>query len=164
MSDSLYDPKEYDFVPKYYQMDPETEDLLPGSSQLLDGMKVLIASPNLRERPEDGAKDWVFDRLVTNSRWCTVTHLEVLNSKYQSSVVQFIGVYENGSKVFRTHGKETAWFVKKDSVTSAKVAQTNRYRMLHDMVGTLLKSTPPSSEFFDDQVEEITQQIIRMFS
>jgi hypothetical protein len=163
VSDYEYDPDDYNFVPKYYQMDPKTEDLLPSSSHLADGMVVLIADPNQRERPEDGAKDWAFDRLVEKSRWCTVTHLEMFNQKYRPTAYQFIGVYEDGSKRIRMCGKTTGWFVKLDSVAESLRISNAKYRNLHTMVGELMRSTPPPSEIIDDQIEEVTQQILEMF-
>jgi hypothetical protein len=163
MSDSLYNPDEYNFVPKFYKMNPKTEDLLPGSGQLVNGMVVLIADPDMRERPENGESDWVFNRLTERNRWCTVTNFEITNKKYCETGYQFIGVYADGTKVIRMGNLSSAWIVKLDSIADAIKAQGDRHRNVHTIVTELLKSTPPDDiDSFNEQVDEITKQLLKV--
>lgn len=98
------------FVEKYYMMNPETEDVLLDGTELRDGMTVLL------ENPIDRASYGVSDRMHTvlkKNRWCTVTKLNVY---VDSNTVRFVGVYEDGTKIARTHNVPTPWLVKLDSI------------------------------------------------
>jgi hypothetical protein len=120
-------------VPKYYRMDPKTEDMLPDGRYLADGMVVLFADPDNRERPEsltDG-NDWLKEKLLERNRWCKVTHFNITNS---GDTAAFIGVYEDGSKRPIRMGLGYAWLVKIDSIEESAVLVTKRAAQVQDLV------------------------------
>jgi len=150
-------------VPKFYKMNPATDELLPDGTRLANGMVVLLSSPDFRVRIENPMDDWELARALENNRWCTVSNVRVMDG-HGNKIVSFIATYEDGTQSKKTYDTSYSWLAKKDSISIAEIAKTERYRALHSMVSDLLGSTPPASEFFDDQVEEITQQMLRMFS
>jgi hypothetical protein len=151
-------------VPKYYQMDPETEDLLPNGSSLANGMKVLLADPDERGRPEK-TEDWELDRALERNRWCTITDLKI-----KGQLVIFVAVYADGTKRKRKSYLHHSWLVKIDSITDSMVKATKRYNDILDIVKEGFDkhdeycctncyggSDAPSNE---DLAEEITKKIL----
>lgn len=99
------------FVEKYYVMDPKTEDLLFDGYKIKNGMYVLIESHGMREDmgAELGQDQMYLARM--NNRWCMVAELS-----FTETMVQFIGVYDDGTKMKRNVNIEHAWFVNIDSI------------------------------------------------
>ncbi|AXQ61305.1 hypothetical protein SEA_LIBERTYBELL_64 [Streptomyces phage LibertyBell] len=148
------------YVQKFQRMDPKTEELLTHGEYLADGMVVLV-EPRLRvDLKRDHLSDWEVERAFENNQWCTVSNVE-----YDSyhRVIMFVGTYADGTKIKRSFGRDYSWVVKIDSLSDSMQLATARYQNLHAMVGGLLASNPPASEFFDDQVEETTRQILKLF-
>jgi hypothetical protein len=140
-------------VPKFYDMDPKTEDMLPSGRYLANGMKVLIASSNTRSRTDDLSVDWVHDAAITNNRWCTVTHLEVINNH-----TRFVGVYEDGTKRMRVAATTEAWLVKIDSITEANKLATARYAEVFALIEdamTVAMEIDSSEEPDGDKVNQV---------
>jgi hypothetical protein len=139
-------------VPKYYTMDQKTEDLVPNGKHLANGMKVLIANPDFRERPEElgnesrrTPSDWLKDKILMRNRWCTVTHVEIAS---HTNTVQFVGVYDDGTKRQWVMGVGHAWLVKKDSIPDPVLAEEKEaerynsiYRIVEDALDALDQHT-----------------------
>lgn len=125
-------------VRKYYTLDNKTEDILPNGRHLADGMVVMIEDPDCRERPEEVGKevrgtdtDWLLNRVLLNNRWCTVSHAEIING---GETVQFVGIYEDGTKRSRSMGINKAWLVKIDTIRDSENQMTDRYNSVHNVV------------------------------
>ena len=125
-------------VPKYYTMDPETEDMLPDGTHLANGLRVLIADPDQRERPEKlgvnelgVTQDWLRQRLLDRNRWCTVSHFKFTNN---GQTVSFVAVYEDGTKSKYNIGASYAWLVKTDSVHEVGKIDGENYRKVVKIV------------------------------
>jgi len=102
------------FASKNFIMDPATDDMIYGS-ELEEGMIVLMGDSLIREdpaqffqTPEEERSEYTENRLRQSARWCRVTKL-----RYHGHIVQFIGVYEDGTKVSRSYANSYAWYVKK---------------------------------------------------
>lgn len=99
-------------VPRDYIMDPGTEDLIRGE-RLGDGMVVLIGDHMMREDPDqENLSPHQGVRLRENNRWCLVTDLRFTN-RHDNSLVDFIGVYADGTKTGRRYSDSYLWLVKK---------------------------------------------------
>ena len=102
-------------VPLYYVMDPKTEDLVYGD-ELRDGDIVLIESGLVRfSIPKNWAEVREHERVKTleNSRWCVITKLRRTPSYGDhNSILNFIGVYDDGTKMSRSFSESYAWFRK----------------------------------------------------
>ena len=102
-------------VPLDYVMDPETEDLVYGD-ELREGDIVLIESGLIRlSIPKNWADVHEYDRLKTleNSRWCVITKLRrPTGYEDHNTILNFIGVYEDGTKMSRSFSGTYAWFRK----------------------------------------------------
>ena len=101
-------------VPLDYVMDPKTEDVVYGD-ELRDGDVVLIESGLRYSIPKNWAEVCEYDRvkILENSRWCVITKLRRLPGyEGSNSVLNFIGVYEDGTKMSRSFSESYAWFRK----------------------------------------------------
>ena len=102
-------------VPLDYVMDPKTEDVVYGD-ELRDGDIVLIESGLVRYSiPKNWAEVREYERvkILENSRWCVITKLRRIPSYGGSnSILNFIGVYEDGTKMSRSFSEAYAWFRK----------------------------------------------------
>ena len=102
-------------VPLYYMMNPETEDLVYGD-ELRDGDIVLIETGLVRfSIPKNWAEVREYERVKTleNSRWCMITKLRRTPGYGDSNwILNFIGVYEDGTKMSRSFSESYAWFRK----------------------------------------------------
>ena len=103
-------------VPLDYVMDPKTEDLVYGD-ELRDGDVVLIESGLVRfSIPKNWAEVSEHERVKTleNSRWCVITKLRRTPVAVMSSalIINFIGVYDDGTKMSRSFSEWHAWFRK----------------------------------------------------
>lgn len=145
--------KEYgalkNLVPKYYVLNPETEDMLPSGRVLKNGMKVLVEDPDRRQRPENFTKgDWARDWILVENRWCTVTHFTFTDRN-----VQFIAVYDDGTKRQRKVPADCAWIVKKDSVKAVNDK--------HDAVRAILEKVYNAAEEHSiPDFEKLTKKIL----
>ena len=103
-------------VPLDYVMDPKTEDLVYGD-ELREGDIVLIESGHVRHSiPKNWAEVREHERVKTleNSRWCVITKLRMIpgcDGDY-NSIINFIGVYDDGTKMSRSFSEGHAWFRK----------------------------------------------------
>lgn len=111
-------------VDKFYAMDPDTDEFLPDGKHLKNGLCVLIEDSNKRASTNDMAQDWGWDRALKENRWCTVTELKFLVS---DTHIQFIGVYEDGTKRVRKHMMDEPWLAKISSENNAEVESSKRY-------------------------------------
>ena len=102
-------------VPLDYVMDPKTEDLVYGD-ELREGDIVLIESGHVRHSiPKNWAEVREHERVKTleNSRWCVITKLRRIPGFWgHNMIVNFIGVYEDGTKMSRSFSEVHAWFRK----------------------------------------------------
>lgn len=105
-------------VPQYYTMDPETELMVPSGDWLRVGMVVLIANPYLRAN-ENNREHHQKNRYQIANRWCEVSYLQYVVNGHLSKIpmskcmVQFIGIYGDGSKHQRRANIYEGWLVKK---------------------------------------------------
>lgn len=96
------------FVPIGYVMNPADEDLIRGEN-LRDGMVVLIEDILVRDAPDtlgEKSTPYAVTRVLAASRWCKVTQLK------QGSIVSFVGVYGDGTKMSRAYSDRYFWLVK----------------------------------------------------
>lgn len=101
-------------VPRDYVMNPETEDLVYGD-ELRDGDIVLIEAGLVRKSlPKNWAEVRDYERIqaLENSRWCVITKLRRSPVYDHNVILNFIGVYEDGTKMSRTFSESYAWFRK----------------------------------------------------
>jgi hypothetical protein len=104
------------YVGPLFTMNPETEDLIRGT-QLEEGMIVLIHDPTNRyEDPKKYENVEVIEpyghaRLLREGRWCKVTEIF---QRRESDVLQFIGLYSDGTKHNRMYNESWCWYVKTD--------------------------------------------------
>lgn len=102
-------------VPLDYVMDPKTEDLVYGD-ELRDGDVVLIETGLVRfSIPKNWAEVREYERvkILENSRWCVITKLRrTPGYGDHNSILNFIGVYEDGTKMSRSFSESYAWFRK----------------------------------------------------
>jgi len=114
------------YAPLDYDMDPEFDDLIRGD-ELQDGMIVLIEE--MREDPSrllhDEEHPYVLKRIRETARWCTVTKLRFVPYPDAGQLVEFIGVYADGTKASRRYNESWFWFVKKDSIPSTDEERTD---------------------------------------
>lgn len=110
------------FVPKFYEMDPEVDDLLPDGTCLRDGMVVLIEDSLIRADEERADSKWELARLREVNRWCEVSHV-LITPRHDGSrpLIQFIGIYPDGTKRKRTYDSSYAWLVRLFSITDGEV-------------------------------------------
>jgi hypothetical protein len=118
-------------VPRYFDMDPTTDDLISRGDKLKNGMVVLLEADILRgnpnARPGSTMYDYETKKSKESNRWCMVTELEVRSSRdngYTNKLVEFVGVYSDGTKRKRTYGNDYAWFVKLDSFPDYQANKT----------------------------------------
>lgn len=113
MSDTTGTKQE--FVPQFYQMDPRIEDVIPTSRHLIEGMKVLIESPHSRINTDGitGAanRGAIGYSALRSNRWCTVSDISFIGD-----MVNFIGTYDDGSRMTRRHHVGESWIVKADTM------------------------------------------------
>lgn len=95
------------FEDKYYQMDPRTEDLLYDGSGLIEGMVVLIESPDQRVDVDEELIGVRLERAMRYNRWALVTHIEL-----NEALVEFIAVYQDGSKKKISVDRSWGWYFK----------------------------------------------------
>ncbi|QCB93334.1 hypothetical protein [Cellulomonas shaoxiangyii] len=103
------------YVDRFYEMDPQHDDLIRGSG-LADGMVVLIEDHLFRADPDriSTGDDWSRyeqHKARENNRWCTVSELH----RYRD-LVEFVGLYADGTKVPRRYNESFYWLVKKASL------------------------------------------------
>ena len=106
------------YVSKFYEMDPEVDDLVPDGTYLRHGMVVLIEDSMIREDEQRAGDRWADARLRENNRWCEVTYLKVTPryGETRSPLVEFIGVYPDGTKRKRAFDASFAWLVRRFSL------------------------------------------------
>jgi hypothetical protein len=119
---------ENEYVDQYFKMDPETDDLIRGYD-LKDGMKVLIEDYNWRMNTNETLSGGMKALADIRNRWTTVTNLDV-----EGSNVNFIGVYDDGTKATITRNENMGWYVKKDSLLG-----TNEHSPIHRLCDELDK-------------------------
>lgn len=104
-----------EFVDQYYRMNPETEDVLFDGTYLRDGMRVLIEDPYKRANTPTKLfpSDDVLHELLVNNRWCVVSQAAITPGGHY---VNFVGVYDDGTKTKRMNERSNAWIVKLDSI------------------------------------------------
>lgn len=88
------------YVPRHFEMDSEVEVFLPTGRRLKKGMKILIEAL------------WLRRDLDKYARWIEV----VSEPEFAREVVEFVGLYEDGTKRRFMLGTAYGWFVKKDSI------------------------------------------------
>lgn len=146
-------------VPKFYAMDPETEDMIPNGRYLANGMRVLIADPDCRERPEEivGTElDWRKYKMLERNRWCTVSHVDISSNDNRS--VSFVAVYEDGSKHQYVMGISKAWLVKSDSIVeSNQKAIEDHAKVQEAMTAAVKVVTGEASD--DEKADQLTDTI-----
>lgn len=159
-------------VPKYYTMDPMTEDIVLGTELLANGMRVLINDSSKRYTFEDvntcveSSKEMFEERLLTMSRWCTVSKLQVHTD---NASVRFVGIYEDGTKRVRTYHRQEPWLVKIDSMSDVfnEEKDTKQYNAISKMIseafveceGLVARHDYPAEEI-TSLVEETTKKIL----
>lgn len=105
-----------DAVDMDFQMNPRTDDLMGNGGRLDNGMIVLIQDHlQLMTRPDAEGKFRHGDerRYLENNRWCRVTELS--RNSANGGMVNFVGVYEDGTKATRNYNRSYSWFYKIDS-------------------------------------------------
>lgn len=150
------------FVPKFYRMNPKTDDLLPNGRHLANGMRVLIEDSKKRINMEAELTEWETERALHNNRWCTVGALEVANG-----TVQFIGVYDDGTKMMRSFDLHHGWLVKIDSIRDSVNLHTDRYQAVFDAVKLsfakheeLVSQHDYPADAIYNHIEDTTKQIL----
>lgn len=147
-----------DFVSKFYRMNPETDDLIPFGDQLVNGMMVLIESNDFRTRADRPLEDWELERALVNNRWCEVSNLRISPPRHDNPVlVEFIGVYEDGTKAKRAYSYSYSWYVKKDSI---QVEKTERYKKIQEIVAIALCTDVPKQDDIDFLAGMTTKHIL----
>jgi hypothetical protein len=99
-----------DFVDQFYDMDPLIEDVLFDGRFVQNGMVILPENPMNRQdlkHMDPGSRN----RALLDNRWCRATQVSITGE-----FLEFIAVYEDGTKRKRTVPVERAWLVKYDSV------------------------------------------------
>ncbi|AWN06177.1 hypothetical protein SEA_MIEK_76 [Streptomyces phage Miek] len=118
-------PQIPDVVDKFYAHDPDIEDYVPDCTHLSNGLVVLLGDPDRRASAKDMKQDWGWDRALERNRWCTVTELTWSTG---GAMVNFVGVYGDGTKRKRSFLKDEPWLIKLDSIPNAEVESSKRYQ------------------------------------
>lgn len=99
-------------VSKYYEMDAKTEAFLHKGDFLRDEMVVLIETPYRVDVTEIKFEEDYYRARMLN-RWCKVSHLTHSPS---GALVEFVGIYDDGTIFKRSYNGSIAWFAKIDSL------------------------------------------------
>lgn len=109
-----------EFVPLNFKMDPINHKVVYGDL-LENGMIVVLEEPSVKRdpknRPQDGSNDtplWsVYDEqaYLRESRWCLVESL-----RRRGDIIQFIGIYSDGTQASRQYNESYCWYVLIDSM------------------------------------------------
>ena len=151
-----------EFVERFYVMNPETEDVITKGLELKNGMVVLRENGSLRANLAELDLDWMRDRALTRNRWCTVTNVHYVQDL---KVVQFTGIYEDGTRRVRNSKLTDSWLVKKSSVDFAK----EKYAVVHDMLLAIIQAQDEATMHGDGSgeivlmVEQAARKIAKIY-
>lgn len=102
------------FVDKYMLMDPATEFLVTDSLEIQNGMVVLIESPHEKVHLNIGYNDpEIIFKAHQLNRWAEVSDVMV---DLSNETIRFVGKYDDGMCMSRTHFFSDPWLVKIDSI------------------------------------------------
>lgn len=161
------------FTDQYYRMNIEEDDLLFDGTCLLTGMKVLIEENTCRINPAAmGIPEGFKDRSEKYNRWCVVGVI-----KFRGELVEFIGLYEDGTKRKFTEHLSKAWYVKKDTYDSAHDVHEKACQIVTDMIqansglidnrgpeAVLTEEDDKNNDKLDIAIEEAVAEIVTLFN
>lgn len=161
------------YTPQYYRMNVEEDDLLFDGTCLLTGMKVLIEENNSRVNPAAmGMPEGLKDRSEKYNRWCVVGEI-----KFRKDLVEFVGLYEDGTKRKFTEHLSGAWYVKKDTYDSAHDIHEKASGIITNMItensglintrgaeGVSPEEADKNNDKLDIAIEEAVAEIVTLFN